>query len=173
MTDAPEHPPDSPGAATPLGLVFTGAAVTWAASSWVQGRLLEQRPRHRLVVSGALILAVAVAIAAVGTIPSLPPYTAASSMIIAAFGMGMMAPSLTVLSLSHAPSGRQGYASGAMQTTQNLGQTIVLAAASALFTVCLGAGAAGHVGYLAAFLLLLVPCALAALLATRTRATGT
>ena len=153
-----------------IGAIFTGAAVTWAASSWVQGRLLEDLPRHRMVVTGALILVAAVAVAAVGTLPALPPYVAASSMIIASVGMGMMAPALTVLSLSHASAGRQGYASSAMQTNQNLGQTLVLAGASALFNLCLGAGMAGHTGYLAAFVLLLAPCALAALLATRTRA---
>ncbi|MET9660972.1 MFS transporter, partial [Streptomyces sp. NPDC006510] len=37
------------------GLAFTGAALAWAASSWVQGRLPERTPRHRLVVVGALV----------------------------------------------------------------------------------------------------------------------
>ncbi|MFF2959960.1 MFS transporter [Streptomyces sp. NPDC057963] len=152
-----------------IGLAFTGAAVAWAASSWVQGRLLERRPRHHLVVAGALVLSAAVAVAAVGTLPALPAFTAASAMVAAAVGMGLLSPSLTVLSLSHAPSGRQGYASSAMQTNQNLGQITVLGIASAVFNACLGAGVADHAGYGSAFGLLLVPCALAALLATRTR----
>ncbi|MFF9077453.1 hypothetical protein ACF1BP_29905 [Streptomyces sp. NPDC014735] len=33
-------------------------------------------------MTGALILAVAVAVAAVGALPALPPYTAASSVIL-------------------------------------------------------------------------------------------
>ncbi|MGW1407129.1 MFS transporter [Streptomyces sp. NPDC002403] len=151
------------------GLAFTGAAVAWAASSWVQGRLPERTPRHRLVVIGALVQVVAVVIAAVGSLPGMPPVTAASSMVVAAVGMGLLAPSLTVLSLSHAPAGRQGHASSAMQTNQNLGQILVLGVASAVFNAFLGAGSNDHVGYVAAFGLLLVPGVLAALLAGRAR----
>lgn len=153
-----------------IGLAFTGAAVAWAASSWVQGRLLERVARHRLVVAGALVLTCAVAVAAVGTLPGVPVYVAASSMVVAAVGMGMFAPSLTVLSLTHSPPGRQGYASSSMQTTQNLGQITILGIASAVFNAGLSSGSNDSVGYGAAFLLLLVPCLLAALLATRTRA---
>ncbi|MFH8474893.1 MFS transporter [Streptomyces sp. NPDC018000] len=154
-----------------IGLAFTGAALAWAGSSWVQGRLLERCPRHRLVVAGALVQAVAVALAVAGTLPATPAYTAASAMVVAAVGMGMYAPSLTVLSLTHSPPGRQGYASSAMQTAQNLGQVTVLGLSSALFNACLGAGSSDAVGYSAAFGLLLVPCTLAALLAARARST--
>ncbi|MFI0714413.1 MFS transporter [Streptomyces inhibens] len=158
-----------------IGLAFTGAAVAWAGSSLVQGRLLEHCPRHRLVVAGALVqavavalalaVAVAVAVAVAGTLPSTPAYTVASAMVVAAVGMGMYAPSLTVLSLTHSPPGRQGYASSAMQTTQNLGQIMVLGVSSALFNACLGAGSTDATGYGAAFGLLLAPCALATVLA--------
>jgi MFS family permease len=147
------------------GLAFTGAALAWAGSSWVQGRLLENHPRHRLVVAGALVQTAAV----VGTLPVTPAYTAASAMVVAAVGMGMYAPSLTVLSLTHSPPDGQGYASSAMQTSQNLGQITVLGISSALFNVCLSAGSTDTVGYGAAFGLLLAPCALAVLLATRAR----
>ncbi|MFE3941825.1 MFS transporter [Streptomyces sp. NPDC059118] len=151
------------------GLAFTGAALAWAASSWVQGRLPERTPRHRLVVVGASVQAGAVAIAVVGSLPGMSPVVAASSMVVAAVGMGLLAPSLTVLSLSHAPTGRQGYASSAMQTNQNLGQILILGVASAVFNAFLSAGSNDHVGYAAAFGLLLVPGVLAALLATRAR----
>jgi len=152
-----------------VGLAFTGAALAWAGSSWVQGRVLEHCPRHRLVVAGALVQAAAVALAVAGTLPAAPAYTAASAMAVAAAGMGMYGPSLTVLSLTHSPAGRQGYASSAMQTTQNLGQTMVLGVCSAVFNACLGAGSSDAVGYGAAFAVLLAPCTLAALLAARAR----
>ncbi|WP_432001990.1 MFS transporter [Streptomyces sioyaensis] len=151
------------------GLAFTGAAIAWAGASWVQGRLHERCPRHRLVAAGALLLAAAVALATAGTLPALPALTAASAMLLAAVGMGLLVPSLTLLSLSHSPPGRQGYASSAMQTTQNLGQITVMGLASALFHAGLGAGAIGLAGYVAAFGLLLVPSVLAALLAARAR----
>ncbi|MFF0446091.1 MFS transporter [Streptomyces sp. NPDC004609] len=153
-----------------IGLAFTGAAVAWAASSWVQGHLLEHWSRHRLVVTGALVLAGAVTIAIAGTFPPVPAFVAASAMVVAAVGMGLFAPSLTVLSLSHSPPGRQGYASSAMQTSQNLGQVSVLGAASAVFNAFLALGSGDPAGYGAAFGLLLVPCAVAALYAVRVRA---
>ncbi|MGW7415124.1 MFS transporter [Streptomyces sp. NPDC054863] len=152
------------------GLAFTGAAVFWAGAAWVQSRRLGRFPRHRVVAAGALLLAVAVVLAAVGTFPSVPALTAAPAMVVAAVGMGLLAPSLTLLSLSHTPPDRQGYASSAMQTTQNLGQIVVLGVASALFNAALGAGASELPGYTAAFALLLVPTGLVVLLAARARA---
>ncbi|MEV7088395.1 MFS transporter [Streptomyces sp. NPDC093085] len=153
-----------------IGLAFTGAALAWAGSSWVQGRLPAHRPRHHLVLAGALIQAVAVGLAVTGTLPGTPAYTAASAMVVAAVGMGLYAPSLTLLSLTHSPPGQQGYASGAMQTTQNLGQITVLAVASAALNATLALGSPAPAAYAAAFALLLAPCALAALLSPRTAA---
>ncbi|MFG3141501.1 MFS transporter [Streptomyces sp. NPDC048211] len=153
------------------GLAFTGAAIAWAGSSWLQGRLQGRVSRHGLVTAGALVMGVAVAVAAVGTLPALPALTAAGAMVLAAVGMGMAAPSLTLLSLTHSPPGRQGYASSAMQTSQNLGQMAVMGVASAVFNLFLGFGSADLPGYAAAFGLLLVPSVLAASLAVRARST--
>nr|WP_329432144.1 MFS transporter [Streptomyces sp. NBC_01280] len=151
------------------GLAFTGAALAWAASSWVQGHLLDGVARHRLVAGGALVLAAALALAAAGALPWMPALTAASTMVIAAVGMGALVPSLTLLSLAHSPAERQGCASGAMQTSQNLGQVAVLGLASAVFNLFLGVGSSGPGGYGAAFALLIVPSVTAAVLAARTR----
>ncbi|MFC1440652.1 MFS transporter [Streptacidiphilus sp. N1-10] len=149
------------------GLAFTAAALAWAASSWAQGRLLEHVPRHQLVAAGALLLALAAALAAVGTLPAVPALTAASAMVVAALGMGLLAPSLTLLSIAHSPPDRRGYAGSAMQTSQNLGQIAVLGAASALFNTVLRTRLPDPAGYAAAFVLLLLPCVLAALFAAR------
>ena len=149
------------------GLAFTAAALAWAASSWAQGRLLEHRPRHQLVAAGGLLLALAAALAVVGTLPAVPAMTAASAMVVAALGMGLLAPSLTLLSIAHSPPDRRGYAGSAMQTSQNLGQIAVLGAASAVFNACLRTSLSDPAGYAAAFALLLLPCVLTALLAAR------
>lgn len=154
------------------GLAFTGAAIAWAGSSWLQGRLQGRVSRHRLVTAGALVMGAAVAVAAVGTLPELPALTAAGAMVLAAVGMGMAAPSLTLLSLTHSPPGRQGYASSAMQTSQNLGQMAVMGVAAALFNLLLGLGSADLPAYAAAFGLLLVPSVLAATLAVRARSSS-
>lgn len=155
-----------------VGVAFTGAAVMWAAASWVQGRLLENLPRHRLVASGAVVMAAAAALAVAGTLSWTPRTTAASAMLMAAVGMGLLNPSLTVLSLSHSPPGRQGHASSAMQTNQNLGQIAILALSSAVLNASLRVGTSEPAGYGAAFGLLLAPTLLIVLLAGRARSTG-
>ncbi|AEW98452.1 MFS transporter [Streptantibioticus cattleyicolor] len=150
------------------GLVFTGAAIAWAASSWVQSHLLADRPRHQLVAIGAALVAVAAMVAVAGTLPALPPYLSGAALLVAAVGMGMAAPTLTVLSLAHTPPGRQGYASSAMQTSRNLGQITIMAICSALFTA-FHQSAHAVPGFTIAFATLAVPSTVLALLAVRTR----
>ncbi|MER5432165.1 MFS transporter [Streptomyces sp. NPDC002588] len=156
-----------PGVVT--GLAFTGAALAWAGASWMQGRLQGRVARHRLVAVGAGAMGAAVALAVLCTLPAVPAAAAASSMVLAAVGMGLATPSLTLLSLTHAPVGGQGYASGAMQTSQNLGQTLVLALASALFSAVSTATTGQLTPFVWAFALLVLPVAGTACLAGRTR----
>jgi len=146
--------------------VFFGLAVAWAAASWAQGRVLSRFPRHLLV---ALILAGSIGTAVLGTLPGAPSYAEGAALVAAAVGMGLLVPSLTVLSLATSPADRQGYASSAMQTAQNLGQVITLALATIVFETFAGPSATRPAGYAAAFALLAVPSVLAVLLAARTR----
>ncbi|MFJ9697952.1 MFS transporter [Kitasatospora sp. NPDC101183] len=151
------------------GLAFSGAAVAWAGASWVQGHLLEHRPRHRVVAAGMAVCVLAAALAAVGVLPGVPPVVAGASMVVAAIGMGVAAPSVTLLSIAHSPPERQGRTGGEMLTAQNLGQVAVMGVASALFNLCL-AGSTGTTGaYAAVFALLVLPAALAVALAGRAR----
>ena len=146
------------------GLGFTGAALAWAAASWAQGRPLRDVARHHLVRAGAVVLAVASLLAIAGSYPETPAFTAATALILAGFGMGMLVPCLTVLSLSHSPAHRQGYASAAMQTMQNLGQVTMMGLAAAVFAAGSGSDYAG------VFALLLLPSLLTVLLAPRAQA---
>ncbi|CAM5257670.1 hypothetical protein GCM10010345_87640 [Streptomyces canarius] len=91
-------------------------------------------------------------------------------MVLAAVGMGLAAPSLTLLSLTHAPVGGQGYASSAMQASQNLGQTVVLALASALFSA-MSAATGQLTPFVWTFALLLLPVSATSCLAGRARMT--
>ncbi|GHF73055.1 MFS transporter [Kitasatospora xanthocidica] len=152
------------------GLAFTGAAVVWAAANWVQGHLLEHRARHRVLAGGMGVCVLAVLIAGVGTLPGSPAVTAGAALVVAAAGMGVAAPSMTLLSIAHSPPGRQGRTGGEMQTAQNLGQVVVMGVSSALFNLCLAGGGGGSGGagaYTAVFALLLVPCVLVVGLAGR------
>ncbi|MGA5820086.1 MFS transporter [Kitasatospora sp. NPDC094028] len=150
------------------GLAFSGAAVAWAGAGWVQGHLLESRPRHRVLAAGMAVCVAAAVLAAVGSLPGVPPVVAGSSMVVAAVGMGVAAPSVTLLSIAHSPPERQGRTGGEMLTAQNLGQVGVMGLASVLFG--LGAGSDG--AYTGVFVLLAVPAAVAVALAGRARQGG-
>ncbi|MFC4908431.1 MFS transporter [Actinomadura gamaensis] len=154
------------------GLAFTGSAVAWAASSWAQSRWLAGRPRHLLVAAGASLLGVATGGAAAAMALGLPAWIPAVALGVAAVGMGTAVPTLTVLALAHAPSGRTGYAGGAMMTAQNLGQIGILALGSALLgTVAsdVAAGAVPLTRFGPALGVLVVPSLLIVMLATRAR----
>ncbi|MGW4305950.1 MFS transporter [Streptomyces californicus] len=156
-------------AAVTVGVAFTASAVLWAGASWVQGKLLQNVARHRLVTAGALIMAVSVAFAVVGSFSGVSPLLAMAAMPLAAIGMGVLDPCVTVLSLSHSSPDRLGHTTSAMQTNMNLGQVVVLAFATAVLNAGLAAGASQLTGYAIAFSLLLVPTLLVAVLAVRAR----
>nr|EIF93873.1 major facilitator superfamily permease [Streptomyces tsukubensis NRRL18488] len=151
------------------GIAFTGAALLWAAGSWLQGRWPAHWPRHRTVTVGALVMVGAMVVAVAGAFPATPPATSAVSLVVAAFGMGMLTPTVTLLSLSHSPPGRQGYAGSALQTTQNLGQIAVMGLAAALFNAGLNSPVDPLFAFGSTFALLLVFPLLAAVLAGRAR----
>lgn len=156
-------------AAVTVGVAFTASAVLWAVASWVQGKLLQDVARHRLVTVGALVMAASVVFAVVGSFSGVSPLLAMAAMPLAAIGMGMLDPCVTVLSLSHSAPDRLGHTTSAMQTNMNLGQVVVLAFATAVLNAGLAAGASRLGGYAIAFSLLLVPTLLVAVLAVRAR----
>jgi hypothetical protein len=94
-----------------------------------------------------------------------------------AAGMGLAAPSLTLLSPARTSADQQGYAGGATQTSRNLGQTpvptLVLAVTSALFTVLAAVPTSQLPACAGAFALLALPVAGSVCLAGRTRVVAT
>ncbi|UZI31492.1 MFS transporter [Streptomyces sp. VB1] len=156
-------------AAVTVGVAFTASAVLWAVASWAQGKLLQDVARHRLVTVGALIMAASVVFAVVGSFSGISPLFAMAAMPLAAVGMGMLDPCVTVLSLSHSAPDRLGHTTSAMQTNMNLGQVVVLAFATAVLNAGLAAGTSRLGGYAITFSLLLVPTLLVAVLAVRAR----
>ncbi len=97
------------------------------------------------------------------------PLVAVAAMPLAAAGMGLLDPCVTVLSLKHSPPHRQGHTTSALQTNMNLGQVVVLGVASAVLQVCLALGTGRLGGYTAAFALLAALPLLVAALAGRAR----
>ncbi|MFI7601258.1 MFS transporter [Actinoplanes sp. NPDC049681] len=147
------------------GVAFTGATLGWAAASWLQGHVWSAVPRQQLVAVGIATTAIATAVAALGVAAGTPPLTAAVALVAAGAGMGLVAPSLTVLVFAYCRPQEQGRYSGALQVSQSLGQVLTMALAGTLY-----AAAGGAAAFTSIFALLFALAVGARLLAPRTRA---
>lgn len=149
------------------GIAFTGATIGWAGASWLQGHLWSQVPRHRLAAVGTAMTTTATVVAALGVPHAAPRLTAALALVVAGAGMGLVAPSLTVLAFEYCRPEEQGRYSAALQVAQSLGQVLVMGLAGALYDAVTAGGRPGG-AFTTVFVLLFVLAAGTRLLAPRT-----
>ncbi|AWB94644.1 MFS transporter [Agromyces badenianii] len=121
------------------GAVLTGAGVTWAAASWLQGRLTDRVSNTRAVVLGTITLTVALVVVLVVAIFTLPPAIAFVAWTFAGGAMGFMYPRFSVAVLALSPVSAQGFNSAALTISESLGAAIALAI-TALVSSAVGAG---------------------------------
>ncbi|GAA1824870.1 MFS transporter [Agromyces salentinus] len=122
------------------GVVLTGAGVTWAAASWLQGRLTEQVSDTRAVQIGTLTLVVALAVVLAVAWFTLTPAIAFVAWALAGASMGFMYPRFSVSVLAQSRRDEQGFNSAALTISESLGASIALAV-TALVSASIGAGA--------------------------------
>ncbi|CAG7602184.1 MFS transporter [Actinacidiphila bryophytorum] len=149
------------------GTAFTGATIGWAGASWLQGHVWSAVPRHRLAAVGTAMTTTATVVAALGVPHAAPRLTAGLALVVAGAGMGLVAPSLTVLAFEYCRPEEQGRYSAALQVAQSLGQVLVMGLAGALYGAGTSGGRAGG-AFAAVFALLFVLAAGTRLLAPRT-----
>jgi predicted MFS family arabinose efflux permease len=121
------------------GAVLTGAGVSWAAASWLQGRLTERVSNTQAVVIGAAALVVALAVVLVVATFTLAPPIAFVAWTLAGAAMGFMYPRFSVAVLALSPVSAQGFNSAALTISESLGAAIALAI-TALVSSAAGAG---------------------------------
>ncbi|MCI2416558.1 MFS transporter [Saccharopolyspora sp. K220] len=119
---------------TAAGFVLTTSAVGWMAGSWVQARLSSQ---DRIPVVGAGLLAVGSVGVLVTVIPAVPLAVCVAGLAAMALGMGLVYPVLSTLTLRLSPPGEQGMNSSALQLSESLFTTTVLAVTGTLFAAWL------------------------------------
>lgn len=139
--------------ATAAALPLVVAGISWAASSWWQGRERHgDGPDRRvpLIRLGFAFVAVAIGLVALAAQPDAPGWLAYPAWAIAGLGAGLVMPSLGVLLLRYTTDARRGADSAALQLAD--------ATCSALTTgvggVLVAAAARGVLGYTAAFTIL-------------------
>ncbi|MBM7503485.1 MFS transporter [Agromyces aurantiacus] len=145
------------------GAVLTGAGISWAAASWLQGRLGERVSHADAVRIGAALLAVSLlAVLAVAAF-SLPPLVAFAAWTLSGAAMGFMYPRFSVSVLEQSRQESQGFNSAALNIGEALGSAIALAITALVASVL------GPEAFAAEFLVTAAIAIVGVLLASRVR----
>jgi MFS family permease len=122
---------------TLAGIALTGGALSWSTASWVQGRGWVSRAFA--LRGGAAFLVAGIALMALVSVGALPVLVAYLSWIVAGFGIGMVYPTLSVVTLELSAEGEQGQNSSSLQVGEQTFTVVGVAVTTALFTLA-GAG---------------------------------
>jgi len=115
------------------GATLTGAALGWSAGSWYQGRPSTRVPRHLLIQTGCVLVAVSIVVAALAVLPQVSPWVGALGWIIGGTGMGLGMASVSVLVLEQSPPSDRGANSAAVQISDALLSTLLIGAGGVVF----------------------------------------
>lgn len=115
------------------GLTLTGSALAWAGASALQGRLGSGLADALAVQVGAVLVLAAIVLAFVTSALALPAAIAIVGWLFAGFGMGLMYPRLSVMTLALSSRDNQGFNSAAMSISDSLGGALALAATGLVF----------------------------------------
>ncbi len=138
---------------TPLlaGVALSLGALGWFSGSWYQGHSRAGWSRPRLLKTGALLMTLGIVIGAGAVWPAIPVPLAVAGWALTGLGMGLVYPSLSVLTLALSPPAQQGANSSAMQLSEAIAVAGMLALAGALFAALLAS--APWAAYLSVFAL--------------------
>ena len=133
------------------GLALTGAGITWALASWLQGRYATALSDRGSMLLGTVLLLIAIAASALTSALALSPLIAILGWAVAGAGMGTLVPrqSGRVLRLS-APE-QTGFNSSALLIADSIGSALALAATAVVFVAFAPLG--GTATYTASFAL--------------------
>jgi MFS family permease len=121
--------------ATEAGWALTVGALGWSAGSWLQARARDRAgmaDRVRRLRIGLLALALGIAITALVLWPATPTAAVAAGWLIAGLGIGLVFPTLSVLTLALSAPAEQGANASALQLSDALVSALGLALAGAL-----------------------------------------
>jgi MFS family permease len=136
----------SPSAA---GLTLTIGGLSWFLGSWYQGRWGQRLAPTRRLQIGLALIAVGVATAAACVAPVVPVVVCVAGWTFAGFGMGLSYPTMSALTLRLSAPAEQGVNSSALQLSDSLFSTTVLAIGGTLFAAWVSSSAPA--AYLAGF----------------------
>ncbi|MFI6597957.1 MFS transporter [Nonomuraea sp. NPDC050536] len=114
------------------GFALTGGAITWSLGSWLQGREVFDRMTN--LRGGSALIALGILAMGLVTFAAVPVWLAYPSWIVTGFGMGLVYPTLSVLTLELSQPGEQGVNTSALQVGEAVFSVVAVAVTGALFT---------------------------------------
>ncbi|MGA6149713.1 MFS transporter [Stenotrophomonas sp. NPDC077461] len=152
---------------TPLlaGVALSLGALGWFSGSWLQGHQQRGWSRRQLLQSGALLMCAGILATSLAIQPGVPLWLALAGWSLTGLGMGLIYPSLSVLTLSLSPPAEQGANTSALQLSEALGVATTLAISGSLFALLLQGNV--MVGYLLTYAIMLLLAVASAAVARR------
>lgn len=121
------------------GGVLTAATITWFAGSWLQGSHKLKYSRQQVLFVGVLLTSLGIALTPVAVfVPTSIVVSAVVASVvwgIAAFGMGMVFPTLGVLMLDQSPDEEHARHSASLQMSDSFGVIIATAIAGSVLAL--------------------------------------
>ncbi|MCF7749601.1 MFS transporter [Bacillus subtilis subsp. subtilis] len=136
------------------GVALSLGALGWFSGSWLQGHQRRGWSRRQLLQSGALLMCVGIVATSLALHPGVPLPLALAGWSLTGLGMGLIYPSLSVLTLSLSPPAQQGANTSALQLSEALGVATTLAVSGSLFAQFLQGNV--MVGYLLTYVIMLL-----------------
>jgi MFS family permease len=152
---------------TPLlaGVALSLGALGWFSGSWFQGHQRHGWSRRQLLHAGALLMCGGIIATSLAIQPGVPLWLALAGWTLTGLGMGLIYPSLSLLTLSLSPPAQQGANTSALQLSEALGVATTLAVSGSLFALLLGTNV--MLGYLLIFAIMLLLAAASVVVARR------
>ncbi|MEG2803880.1 MFS transporter [Stenotrophomonas sp.] len=147
------------------GVALSLGALGWFSGSWLQGHQQRGWSRRQLLQAGALMMCVGILVTALALQPGVPLWLALAGWSLTGLGMGLIYPSLSVLTLSLSPPDQQGANTSALQLSEALAVATTLAVSGSLFALFLQGDVI--MGYLLTYAIMLVLAVVSVVVARR------
>ena len=154
---------------TVAGLALAVGAASWAIGSFAQSRLSGSTDRSTAVLVGALVVVVAILTLPLVLVPSVSVWVAAGSWALAALGMGLAIPSISVQTMRLSPEADQGMNSSALQIVDSVLVVVGTALIGTVYAHAVVTGGATSATYSIMWIAAAAIVVAAALLAPRMR----
>jgi MFS family permease len=115
------------------GLALTAGALSWTAGAMYRARVHDRVSATGLLRTGHLLLAGGIALSMLAIVPTLPFWLAPLGWALSGVGMGLVSPTLSVLTLAMAPLGTHGRAGASLRMSSAMLTTSALALSGAAF----------------------------------------